>query len=134
MWCLLLDLPLQSLTVWVRCLYPDIGVSLIKLPIHLPREDIAAFCRRWKVVELSIFASVLTPDFNDDSDIDILVKFAKNARRTLFDVVDMEDELQAILKRKVDLVMKDGISASKNTHRKNAILNNAKVIYSEKAA
>ena len=106
----------------------------MNLPIHLPHKDIAAFCRRWEVVELSIFGSVLTPDFNDDSDIDILVKFAKNARRTLFDVVDMEDELQAILKRKVDLVMKDGISASKNTHRKNAILNSAKVIYSEKAA
>lgn len=106
----------------------------MKLPIKLPRKEIESFCRRWKVAELSLFGSVLTPYFNDDSDIDVLVKFAPSSRRTLLDVVQMEDEMQDIFQRKVDLVLKGGIEDSKNTARRDEILNTAKVIYSEKAA
>ena len=104
------------------------------LPIKLPLKEIESFCRRWEVVELSLFGSVLTSYFNEDSDIDVLVKFAHSSRRTLLDVARMEREIQAIFKRKVDLVLKDGIAASKNTSRRDEILNSAKVIYSEKAA
>ena len=104
------------------------------LPIEIPHQELVSFCRRWKIVELSLFGSVLTPYFSDDSDIDVLVKFAPNSRRTLFDVAQMEDEIQDIFPRKVDLVLKGGIEASKNINRRNEILNTAKVIYSEKAA
>lgn len=102
--------------------------------IKLPREDIERFCHRWHIEELSLFGSVLTPDFNENSDIDVLVKFAEHARWTLFDVVSMEKEIQDIFKRKVDLVMKDGIAASRNTARKDAILGSAQVIYRDKMA
>ena len=106
----------------------------MELPIELPTKDIESFCRRWEVVELSLFGSVLTSYFNEDSDIDMLVKFAYSSRRTLLDVARMEREIRAIFKRKVDLVLKDGIAASKNIGRRDEILNSAKVIYSEKAA
>ena len=97
--------------------------------IKLPHKELTEFCRRWQVQELSLFGSVLTEAFNENSDIDMLVKFSKDARRTLFDVVTMECEMQDMLKRKVDLVMKDGIAASKNIRRKNEILSSAKVVY-----
>ena len=74
---------------------------------------------------------MLTSAFNKNSDIDILVKFVKDARRTLLDVVTMEDEMQVILQHKVELVMKDGIAASKNERRKNEIMSSAKVIYTD---
>ena len=77
--------------------------------IELPREQLEEFCRCWKIVELSLFGSVLRDDFQPESDIDVLVSFAPDARRTLFDLVRIEDELADILGRKVDLVERDAV-------------------------
>lgn len=57
-------------------------------------QALADFCRRWQVSELALFGSVLTANFGPDSDVDILVSFAPEARRTLFDLVAMRDELR----------------------------------------
>jgi len=93
------------------------------------REKIAEFCGKWKIRELSLFGSVLREDFSDDSDIDVLVAFSDNARHTLFDLVDMEDELRTMFGRKVDLVSRRGIESSRNAVRRNAILNSAEAVY-----
>ena len=45
---------------------------------------------------------------------------------SLFDLVEMQAELKAIVKRDVDLVEKDAL---KNPFRKREILNTAQVIY-----
>ena len=42
--------------------------------VDIPLDRIAAFCRKWKVRELSIFGSSLRDDFRPDSDVDILVE------------------------------------------------------------
>ena len=97
--------------------------------IEIPIDKIADFCQRWKIIEFAFFGSVLRDDFPPDSDIDVLVKFAPDARWTLFNHVDMQDELEAIFGRKVDLVSKRGIERSRNYIRRKAILNSAKVIY-----
>ena len=55
--------------------------------IEIPTEKIANFCQRWKIIEFAFFGSVLRDDFRPDSDVDILVSFAPNAHRTLFDMV-----------------------------------------------
>ncbi len=47
-----------------------------RLMLELPGEEIADFCRHWKISELALFGSVLRPDFRPDSDIDVLVTFA----------------------------------------------------------
>jgi hypothetical protein len=100
-----------------------------KLKISVSRKKIADFCRRWNVVEFSLFGSVLREDFRPDSDVDVLVRFAPNARISLFDLVDMEDELKDVLGRDVDLVEKDSIQRSENYIRRKGILENAEVIY-----
>ncbi|MDW8326366.1 MAG: nucleotidyltransferase domain-containing protein [Anaerolineales bacterium] len=41
--------------------------------LHIPREQIAEFCRRWRIIEFSIFGSALREDFRPDSDVDVLV-------------------------------------------------------------
>ena len=97
--------------------------------IELPREDIADFCQRWKVVELALFGSVLRDDFRPDSDVDMLVKFAPDAGHTLFDLVRMQDELSALLERQVDLVTRDAIETSRNYLRRKLILGSAEVVY-----
>jgi hypothetical protein len=97
--------------------------------IEIPIDKIADFCQRWKIIEFAFFGSVLRDDFRPDSDIDVLVKFAPDARWTLFNHVDMQDELEAIFERKVDLVSKRGIERSRNYIRRKAILSSAEVIY-----
>lgn len=76
-----------------------------------------------------MFGSVLSDDFGPDSDIDILVTFAPEAKRTLFDMVDMKEELEAIFGRKVDLVSRRGVESSRNPIRRKAILSSAKIVH-----
>ncbi|MDJ0682204.1 MAG: nucleotidyltransferase family protein [Xenococcaceae cyanobacterium MO_167.B52] len=97
--------------------------------IEIPVDQITKFCQRWKVRELALFGSVLGEDFRPDSDIDILISFIPDNCWTLFDRVDMQDELTEIFGRKVDLVNKKGIERSRNYLRKDNILGSAKVIY-----
>ena len=71
--------------------------------IQLDREKIAEFCRRNRIKRLSLFGSVLTDRFDDNSDIDMLVEFEESARVSLFDVGGMMYELSQQLGRQVDL-------------------------------
>ena len=100
-----------------------------RLMIDIPRDQIADFCRRWKIAELALFGSVLRDDFRPDSDVDVLVTFAADAQWSLFDHVDMEDELKEILGRPVDLVNRRGIERSRNPFRRKAILESAQVVH-----
>src|SRR5690606_34320661 len=69
----------------------------------IPRCAVADFCRRHHIRKLSLFGSILRDDFGPDSDIDVLVEFEPGARVGLFKLVGMEQELSALLGRKVDL-------------------------------
>ncbi|HDO25676.1 MAG TPA: nucleotidyltransferase [Nitrospirae bacterium] len=97
--------------------------------MEIPEEKIARFCGKWKIREFALFGSVLRDDFRPDSDIDALVTFDEDAQHSLFDLVNMEDELREIFGRNVDLVSRKGIEASRNYIRRNAILNSAEAVY-----
>ena len=103
-------------------------MSLVE-PLGVSEEQIAAFSQRWQVVEFALFGSALRDDFRPDSDVDVLVSFASDARRSLFDLVKMEDELSAMFGRKVDLVEKGAIERSENYIRRRGILSTATVVY-----
>ncbi len=98
-----------------------------QLPID--HERIAVFCQKWKITEFSLFGSVLREDFGPESDVDVLVTFAENARWSLFDLVDMEDELRSIFGRDVDLLTRPSVEAMRNYLRRKAILSNMATIY-----
>jgi predicted nucleotidyltransferase len=97
--------------------------------IQIDNAALRDFCRRWMISELALFGSVLRDDFHADSDVDVLVTFAPKAQWTLFDHVDMQDELAEILGRRVDLVSRRGIERSANYVRRKAILESAEVVY-----
>jgi uncharacterized protein len=99
--------------------------------LTIPRKKIAEFCRHRKVLEFSLFGSILREDFRPDSDVDVLVTFAPDAKVSLFDLVDMQDELKAIFKREVDLIEKQAILESKNYIRRKSILENTRVVYAQ---
>jgi len=75
---------------------------------------------------MSVFGSALREDFGPDSDIDFLVTFLEQARWSLFDWVEMIDELKKITGRDVDLVERDSL---RNPFRRRSILAGMEVIY-----
>jgi hypothetical protein len=97
--------------------------------IPIDHEKIAAFCRKWKMTEFSLFGSVLREDFGPDSDVDVLVTFAEDARWGLFDLVHMEDELRELFGRQVDLAIRESVERSENYIRRKAILSSVRTIY-----
>ena len=99
------------------------------IAIALPQQSIREFCQRWQIVELSVFGSVLRDDFRSDSDIDILVAFAPTANWGLLEHAQMQQELETILGRAVDLISKRAIERSSNWIRRQEILSTAQIIY-----
>jgi predicted nucleotidyltransferase len=98
----------------------------MKIAISLEKEKIEDFCRRWKIAEFSLFGSVLREDFGSESDVDVLVSFSPDIPWSLFDWIDMIDELKEIFGREVDLVEKSGL---RNPFRRREILQNRQVVY-----
>ncbi|MBI4914301.1 MAG: nucleotidyltransferase domain-containing protein [Acidobacteria bacterium] len=97
--------------------------------VEPPKDKIEAFCRTWKVMELALFGSVLRDDFGPDSDVDVLVTFADDARWGLLDHARMERELAAIIGRDVDLVTRSAVERSPNWIRRREILDGARSLY-----
>jgi predicted nucleotidyltransferase len=96
------------------------------LPVHLPFDQIAAFCEQWRITEFALFGSVLREDFGPDSDIDVLVSFQPGVPWSLWDLVEMREQLSAILGRPVDLIEKEGL---RNPYRRYEILSTRRVVY-----
>ena len=103
--------------------------EMIPAHIAVPMQAIRAFCQKWHIVEFALFGSVLRDDFTDQSDVDVLVRFAEDTHYTLFDLVTMGDELEAIFGRKVDLIDRQAVERSRNYLRRRIILDSAEVIY-----
>ncbi len=95
------------------------------IAIEIPKEKLREFCRKWKVTEFSLFGSVLREDFSDDSDVDVMLTFSNEARWTLFDLVDMQDELETTFERSVDVLTRRGVEESLNRFRRTSILSSA---------
>ncbi len=78
-------------------------MSVAELPIRIDREKIAQFCRERGIRKLSLFGSVLRPDFDPArSDVDVLVELRPDARPG-FAYFGWEEELSKIIGRNVDL-------------------------------
>ncbi len=94
--------------------------------VQLDQAVLAAFCRKWRIRELSLFGSALRDDFGPDSDLDFLVSFEPETRLDLFDLIEMRDELARTFGRPVDLVEKEAL---RNPWRRYEILRTREVIY-----
>jgi predicted nucleotidyltransferase len=97
--------------------------------VPLPKEQISAFCRKWKITELALFGSVLREDFRPDSDIDVLVTFAPGADWGIEELLDMKEQLESLFGRRVDLVEKRLVEQSPNYIRRRQILSNLERLY-----
>ena len=107
-----------------------ITTAISRHGITLPTDHITELCERYGVRELSVFGSVLRDDFTPESDIDFLVTFRDDDPGPwMGKLIQMEDDLRALLGREVDLVPKESILKSENWIRRDHILGTARVIY-----
>jgi len=102
-----------------------------KTSLQFSADQIRDFCQRWKIVEFSLFGSVLRDDFGPDSDVDVLVSFAEDAHWGLFDLGRMEEELRGIFGREVDLLTRRSLEESPNPIRRDHILAHLETIHVE---
>ena len=93
--------------------------------ISIDPEQVAEFCRQHEVQELALFGSALRGDFGPESDVDLLVTFTPGARVSLFDLVDMAEDLSGLFGRRVDLVLKRGLKP----RIRRSVLESSEVIY-----
>lgn len=70
--------------------------------LDIPQDRIVEFCQRHHISRLALFGSVLRDDFRADSDVDVLVEF-EDGHTPGLDFFAMQDELSALLVRKIDL-------------------------------
>jgi len=69
------------------------------------RSQIIELCENHNVKELYLFGSVLTDQFNDSSDIDMLIQFDQVELLEYFDnYMDLKEKLEKMFNRQVDLV------------------------------
>ena len=71
--------------------------------IYDHRQEIKAITTRYGVVSIGVFGSTVRQQDHPDSDVDFLVEWP--APHTLFDRMDLAEELEALLGTHVDIVL-----------------------------
>ncbi|MGA1256980.1 MAG: nucleotidyltransferase family protein [Candidatus Nanopelagicaceae bacterium] len=106
-----------SAPISIEDLYQRLGFGL---------EVLLDLCQRWKIKDFAVFGSVLRDDFSAESDIDTLVTFLPENTWTLFDIVHLQQELEALTGRAVDVAQKPLL---RNPYRRAEILKTCQVLY-----
>jgi uncharacterized protein len=71
------------------------------------RAALPGLRQRWPIHALGVFGSTARDDARPDSDVDILVEFERPVGLSAF--LSLEDRLQAIAGRKIDLVSRPAL-------------------------
>lgn len=99
----------------------------MKAQVQINKSGISAFCKQNHIKKLSLFGSVLRSDFNEASDIDILVEFEPTHIPGLIRLSALERELTSLFGRKVDLRTPQDLSR----YFRDQVLTSASVQYAE---
>ena len=94
--------------------------------LNIDAETIYTIVSKYKIKELSVFGSSIRADFNDQSDVDLIIVFQNSAEISLFDLMDIQEYFETKFSRKVDLVEPDGL---RNPIRRKTILESKEVLY-----
>lgn len=109
--------------------YKETNESLLRIILPLFHKKFSEICRRYKIKSLSFFGSITREDYDSASDVDILAEFEKDHRLSLFDQARVQEELEEIFERKVDLLSKAALEKSSNPVKRKHILDNAVPFY-----
>ena len=75
--------------------------------LHRLKAEIYRIARKHNAEKVYVFGSCARKEETPESDVDLLVEFNHGA--TLFDQIDIRDEIQSLLNCKVDVVSKRGL-------------------------
>ena len=103
----------------------------IRTRTNFSLETLTDFCNKWDIASLAVFGSVLRSDFGADSDIDCLVSFTPEAKRSLLTRVRIKHELESMVGRPIDVVARKSVEESDNWIRRHEILSTAQTIYEQ---
>jgi hypothetical protein len=114
-------------------------VTIVKSPESPPTsrkplldlDAISEFCQRHDIKSFSLFGSILRPDFDAESDIDVLVDSGEPSDFHAW--CEMVRELEHLFGRRVDLVPTTAIPRM-NRYRQKSITSSAREIYRAQAA
>jgi predicted nucleotidyltransferase len=74
-------------------------------------DQLKNLCEAYDIKEMFVFGSACTEKFSDQSDIDILISFNDISIEKYTDnYFDLHDKLEALFKRKVDLMTENSLS------------------------
>ena len=109
-----------------------VKIEIQNLPEELRKEGLeeklAEVCQKNDIVFMAVFGSFVKGKQTLKSDIDIAIEFDKNSRKTLLDLVRIEEELTKIFERKVDL----GIFSSINPYIIEDVKREMRVVYEKR--
>ena len=99
--------------------------------VTISEEYLRDFCRRFQIVELAVFGSILRADFGPESDVDFLVTYAPDKRREAWGRLPEQEELEALLGRKVDWITRKSVEKCRNPLFRRDVFATAEIIYAE---
>ncbi len=76
--------------------------------IQSKKDEILKTAQAYGVTQIRVFGSVAREEENTASDIDFLVKFEPG--RTLFDLIGLEEDLEELLGRSVDVITENSLN------------------------
>jgi uncharacterized protein len=105
-------------------LFADVG----RMRLGVEYTEIERFCLKHHITKLAFFGSILRDDFDEDSDIDVLVEFATGHTPDFFVLYELEQALSRLFAgRTVDLVTYKAL----NPLLRPSILAQAQVVYEQ---
>jgi uncharacterized protein len=83
------------------------------------RDEVLEVARRHRGRSIAVFGSVARREERPGSDVDFLVDFEPQS--SLSDLIHLQDELEALLGRPVDVVSRGGLKERDETIRREAV-------------
>lgn len=97
--------------------------------IPIPHDEVAAFCRKWLITELTLCGNALRGNAAPENGVDFLARFDPDSKHTLIDLGEMEEELGALLGRETHIGSWDAIERSDNPYRRATVREAAQAVY-----
>ena len=81
--------------------------------IEQNKDEIAELCKKHRVKRLDVFGSATTNAFDErSSDVDFIVTFENPEEGILYRYLNLADDLERLLKRKVDLLTERSVGSA----------------------
>lgn len=75
--------------------------------VIIDKQKVSEVANRWGICYLALFGSVARGESTAESDVDLAVRFANPV--TLFDYIDVQLEMEAVLGHPIDLIPIDSV-------------------------